>query len=111
MQRRMLGLFAAAVAVAFSVSVSAQKTTQVHKGTGGSPHVRSEWTVNGANISIEYGRPFLKGRTIGRRSRRTARSGARARTKPRRSRPTNLFIGSSGYLVVELTNFNDQMTQ
>ena len=65
MQRRMLGLFAAAVAVAFSVSVSAQKTTQVHQGTGGSPHVRSEWTVNGANISIEYGRPFLKGRTIG----------------------------------------------
>src|ERR671939_825708 len=54
-----------AAAVAFSISLSAQKTTQVHKGTGGSPHVRSEWTISGANISIEYGRPFLKGRTIG----------------------------------------------
>jgi hypothetical protein len=65
MQQRMLWLFAAATAAALSVSVSAQKTTQVHKGTGGSPHVRSEWTMNGANISIEYGRPFLRGRTIG----------------------------------------------
>jgi Protein of unknown function (DUF2911) len=65
MQQRMLGLFATAVAVALSVSVSAQKTTQIHQGTGGSPHVRTEWTVSGANISIEYGRPFLKGRTIG----------------------------------------------
>ena len=34
-------------------------------GGGGSPHVRTEWTIDGANISIEYGRPFLKGRTIG----------------------------------------------
>lgn len=39
-----------------------QKTKEVHPGKAGSPHVRSEWTVDGANISVEYGRPFLKGR-------------------------------------------------
>jgi hypothetical protein len=27
--------------------------------------VRVEWGVSGANISIAYGRPFLKGRTVG----------------------------------------------
>ena len=43
-------------------SLLAQKTTQVHPGKGGSPHVRSEWVVDGANISIEYGRPSIKGR-------------------------------------------------
>lgn len=42
-----------------------QKTTTVHPGRGGSPHVRTEWTISGANISIEYGRPYVKGRTIG----------------------------------------------
>lgn len=47
---------------AVAVTLSAQQTTQIHPGAGGSPHVRSEWFVDGANISIKYGRPFLKGR-------------------------------------------------
>jgi hypothetical protein len=55
-------LVAAAVA-AFGITGSAQKTTPVHAGKGGSPHVKSEWTIDGANIAIEYGRPLVKGRS------------------------------------------------
>ena len=60
--RRAIGMTAMAVMVAAGISLSAQKTTQVHPGKGGSPHVKSEWTIDGANISITYGRPSLKGR-------------------------------------------------
>ena len=52
-----LGLF-----VASSVFVQAQKTTNLTTGSGGSPHVRTDWAIDGAALSIEYGRPFLKGR-------------------------------------------------
>ena len=54
-----------AIVALCTASVAAQKTTNVHPGKGGSPHVRTEWTIDGANISIEYGRPYLKGRSIG----------------------------------------------
>ena len=41
------------------------KATEVHPGQGGSPHVKVDWVVNDANISITYGRPYLKGRVVG----------------------------------------------
>ena len=39
--------------------------TPIHDGQAGSPHVRVEWDVSGASISLTYGRPFLRGRTVG----------------------------------------------
>ncbi|MEX2270599.1 MAG: DUF2911 domain-containing protein [Vicinamibacterales bacterium] len=55
---------AAIAAIALAAPVAAQKITQIHPGKGGSPHVRAQWTVDGANITIEYGRPSVKGRMI-----------------------------------------------
>ena len=45
--------------------LAAQTTTPMHPGTAGSPHVRTTWKIDGATMSIAYGRPSLKGRTIG----------------------------------------------
>ncbi len=62
---RQLGVIVATVTTVAlcGAAITAQKTTQVHPGRGGSPHVKSEWTIDGANIAIEYGRPSVKGRT------------------------------------------------
>ena len=38
---------------------------EVHPGTGGSPHVKVDWMVEGANISVTYGRPYLRDRVVG----------------------------------------------
>lgn len=62
MKRSVCTLAALALAAQFGATVLAQKTTQVHPGKAGSPHVKSEFVVDGANISITYGRPSLKGR-------------------------------------------------
>jgi hypothetical protein len=50
------------VAGGFVAMAAAQQTTQVHPGKGGSPHVKTNWTIDGAAISVTYGRPYLKGR-------------------------------------------------
>ena len=70
MKRLVLAVAIAAAALISGSSLHAQqttpwKTTPVHPGKAGSPHVRTEWVVDGAHISIEYGRPSLKGRTPG----------------------------------------------
>jgi hypothetical protein len=52
-----------ATAVALGTAVSAQKTTPVHPGKGGSPHVKTVWVIDGANLAIEYGQPAVKGRS------------------------------------------------
>ena len=59
--RRVLATAAIVAGGILAVS-AAQKTEQVHPGKGGSPHVKSQWTIDGANITIEYGRPSIKGR-------------------------------------------------
>jgi hypothetical protein len=61
--RRLFPVLAVGLFVASSAFVQAQKTTELKTGSGGSPHVRTDWMLDGANLSIEYGRPLLKGRT------------------------------------------------
>ena len=39
--------------------------TPVHDGQAGSPHVRVDWEVDGASISVTYGRPYLRDRVVG----------------------------------------------
>ena len=51
-----------ALACTIAVPLAGQKITETGTGGGGSPHVKAEWTVDGAAITIEYGRPFLKSR-------------------------------------------------
>jgi hypothetical protein len=54
------------LAVLASLTVSsiaaAQTTVSMGVGKGGSPHEKTTWMVNGATVSIAYGRPFLKKR-------------------------------------------------
>src|SRR6185436_9236430 len=62
MRRLMTPLITAALVGVLATVLGAQKSTQTGTGDGGSPHFKTEWTIDGAHLSIEYGRPFLKGR-------------------------------------------------
>ena len=68
MQRVIRLALVATVACAVTATVAGQKTTpgvvgeQTGVGTGGSPHWKADWTIHGAHIVMEYGRPYLKGR-------------------------------------------------
>jgi hypothetical protein len=55
-------LMTALAGLLLAAPAAAQQTTEVHPGKGGSPHVRTDWTIDGASISITYGRPYIKGR-------------------------------------------------
>lgn len=45
-----------------SAPANAQRSVETGPGRGGSPHFRTEWTIDGASISISYGRPSLRDR-------------------------------------------------
>ncbi len=62
MRGRFQVLTAVMMGAGMMATLAAQQTTAVHPGKGGSPHVRTDWTIDGAKISIEYGRPAIKGR-------------------------------------------------
>jgi hypothetical protein len=62
--KRFALITAGALALAFASASTtyAQKTTELKAGGGGSAHARTDWTIGGADISITYGRPAIKGR-------------------------------------------------
>ena len=62
MRRRVNRYMTLALVCACALPLAAQKVTETGVGNGGSPHVKAEWTIDGAAISVDYGRPFLKGR-------------------------------------------------
>lgn len=62
MNRSYTSMAAAFGALLLSTTLVAQKTTPLKSGSGGSAHVRTEWAIDGASISIAYGRPAIKGR-------------------------------------------------
>ena len=61
--RRVAMATAAVMLAVCSAGLLAQKTSDVPT-KGPNPHVKSEWVVDGANLSITYGRPSLKGRAL-----------------------------------------------
>jgi len=46
------------------VTLAAQKVIKKTPGQAGSPHETVEYMVHGAKITVNYGRPFIKGRTL-----------------------------------------------
>ena len=68
MRRALLSLtaiFAVATAtLAVPATALAQKVVSSTPGKGGSPHDTVEYTVGPATVTITYGRPYLKGRSL-----------------------------------------------
>ena len=60
---RSLKIAVAVIALA-ATTAAAQKVVSTKMGGGGSPHETVEWTVQGAKITITYGRPYLKARSL-----------------------------------------------
>lgn len=53
-----------ALVLTASASVTAQKVLQTSPGKAGSPHVTVEYKIDGATVTVSYGRPFVKGRPL-----------------------------------------------
>ena len=67
--RRVLLILTVAVAVvtvtlALPADVRAQKVVSTTPGKGGSPHETVEYKVGDATVTIIYGRPYMKGRSL-----------------------------------------------
>jgi hypothetical protein len=62
--KAMTGLVLGALVFAAGASVMAQKVVETTKGGGGSPHETVEYTIDGAKLTLAYGRPFIKGRAL-----------------------------------------------
>lgn len=57
-------LAVATVSLALPAEAAAQKVISTTPGKGGSPHERVEYKVGDATVTITYGRPYLKGRSL-----------------------------------------------
>jgi len=51
--------------MAETFSLGGGTAMEVHPGDAGSPHVKVDWVVNAAKISLTYGRPYLRDRVVG----------------------------------------------
>jgi hypothetical protein len=60
---RRVAVLAAALLAVCVIGLEAQQTTTV-QSKGPNPHVKTDWVVDGAKVSITYGRPSLKGRQL-----------------------------------------------
>jgi hypothetical protein len=60
---RSLLMTTAALALA-ATTATAQKVLDKQVGGGGSPHETVEWNIQGAKITLAYGRPYLKARNV-----------------------------------------------
>jgi hypothetical protein len=62
--RSVMGLTVCALLALGGATLAAQKVIKKTAGQAGSPHETVEYTVHGAKITVNYGRPFIKGRPL-----------------------------------------------
>tara|TARA_Y100000588_G_scaffold250425_1_gene264932 strand:- start:323 stop:955 length:633 start_codon:yes stop_codon:yes gene_type:complete len=98
--------------MAESFDLGGGTATEVHPGQAGSPHVQVAWVVNDANITITYGRPYLKERVVGESvepmSDRFWRLGADEATTL--TTDTDLMVGGTHIPAGEYTLFTQHMS-